>query len=156
MPASLQKGQQLPDFQLKLATKDGPQDFRMSEHLGQGPVVLAFFPLAFSGTCTQEMCDVRDNLKQLESAGAKVFGFSTDSHFANVQFAKAQNLTHGILSDPNREVIPKIWQTMDVAGVKNVAKRGAMVVGKDGTVQWTSVSDDPKVWVGVAEVAKHL
>lgn len=154
--APLAVGTRLPDFTLKLATKDGPQDFNLNQNLGNGPLVFAFFPLAFSGTCTKEVCDMRDNLAQLEGKGAKVFGFSADSHFTNVEFAKLHNATYGILSDPNRDVIGRIWPTATVAGIHNVAKRGVMLVNPDGTVKWTSVSDDPKVWIGAQEVGKHI
>jgi glutaredoxin-dependent peroxiredoxin len=152
----VQIGQKLPDFTLSLATKDGRQEFTLSQHLGKGPIILGFFPIAFSGVCTKEMCDFRDNLNQFEGKGAKVFGFSADTPFANAEFAKAHNMPQGIISDPNREVLPRIWPTMTVAGVNNVAKRGVLVIGKDGTVKWASVSDDPKVWVGTEEIAKHV
>jgi len=153
--APLAVGAKLPDFTLPLATKDGKGEFTLSQNLGK-PLVLAFFPLAFTGVCTKEMCDMRDNLGQFEGLGAKVFGFSADTPFANVEFAKLHHMGQGILSDPNRDVLPRIWPTATVAGVHNVAKRGVMVVGADGTVKWTSVSDDPKVWIGSDEVRKHL
>jgi len=148
-------GTRLPDFTLKLATKDGHADFAWATRPA-GPAVLAFFPLAFSGTCTKEVCDMRDSLASFEGLGVKVYGFSADSHFSNVNFAKANNLAFGILSDPNRDVIPKLWETATVAGVHNVAKRGVIVIGADGAVKWTSKSDDPTVWVGADEVRKHL
>lgn len=156
MPATLQKGQQLPDFSLKIAAKDGVEEFRLSEHLGDGPIVFAFFPLAFTGGCEKEVCDFRDNLEAFKDLNAKVIGISTDHHFANQAFAKHNDLPFGLLCDPNRQVVPQVWETMEVAGVKDVAKRGAMVVGADGTVLWSWASDDPKVWVGTEEVAKHL
>ncbi|MHB8633804.1 MAG: redoxin domain-containing protein [Thermoplasmatota archaeon] len=149
-------GTRLPDFTLPLATQEGRKEFTLSQHLGKGPIVIGFFPLAFTGVCTKEMCEFRDNLASLQAAGAQVYGFSCDTPFANSEFAKLHSMGQGILCDPNREVVGKIWQTMTVAGVQNVAKRGALVVGADGTVRWASVSDDPKVWVGTDEVRKHL
>ena len=147
-------GTRLPDFTLPLATAEGRTEFKLSERLGKGPIVFGFFPIAFSGVCTKEMCDLRDNLPSFP--GAQVFGFSTDTPFANHEFAKLHSMPQGIVSDPNREVVERIWDTMTVAGVHRVAKRGVMVVGADGTVKWTSVSDDPKVWVGSEEIRKHL
>ena len=151
-------GSKLPDFHLKVATKDAVADFKLSEHLGKGPLVFGFFPLAFTGVCTVEMCDFRDNLASLAGLNAQVFGFSADTAPSNKAFATAQNLPFGIISDPNREVIGKLWPTNGgpLAGVNATAKRGAMIVNPDGTVKWTSVSDDVKVWVGVAEIQKHL
>ena len=149
-------GSKLPDFTLPLATKEGRSEFTLSKELGKGPIIFGFFPLAFSGPCTKEMCDFRDNLNQFEGKGARVFGFSVDSPFANHEFAKAQDLRHGIVSDPNREVVDRIWDSMTVAGIQRAAKRGAMVVSPDGTVKWVSISDDPKVWVGVQEIQAHV
>jgi peroxiredoxin len=151
-------GSKLPDFTLKLATKEGVADWKLSDHLGKGPLVFGFFPLAFTGVCTIEMCDFRDNLAAFGSLNAHVFGFSVDAAPSNKAFAAAQNLPFGILSDPNHEVIGKLWPAMPtpVVGVNGVAKRGAMVVNADGTVKWVSVSDDTKVWVGTEEIRKHL
>jgi glutaredoxin-dependent peroxiredoxin len=149
-------GSKVPDFTLKLATREGAQDWTLSQHLGKGPLVLAFFPFAFSVPCTKELCDMRDSLGAFHGLGAQVYGFSVDTPFVNTAFAKANDAAQGLLSDPNREVVPRIWATMTVAGVHNVAKRGVMVVSPDGTVKWTSISDDPKVWVGADEVRRHL
>jgi peroxiredoxin len=151
-------GSKLPDFTLKVATAEGVADWKLSDHLGKGPLVFAFFPLAFTGVCTIEMCDFRDNLARFAGLNATVLGFSVDTAPSNKAFATAQGLPFGILSDPNREVVGKLWPAMPVpiAGVNGVAKRGAMVVNADGTVKWTSVSDDVKVWVGTEEVRKHL
>lgn len=151
-------GTKLPDFTLKVATREGMADWKLSDHLGKGPLVFGFFPLAFTGVCTAEMCDFRDNLASFASLNAQVFGFSVDAAPSNKAFAAAQSLPFGILSDPNREVIGKLWPAMPtpVLGVHGVAKRGAMVVNPDGTVKWASASDDTKVWVGTEEVRKHL
>ncbi len=149
-------GSKLPDFTLKIATKEGAKEFTFAKAAADGPLVLAFFPLAFSGSCTKEMCDLRDNFAVFDGLGATVIGFSTDSHFSNVHFAKEHNLAHGIISDPNREVVGKIWETGTVAGVVNVAKRGVMVLDAGGIVKWAAKSDDPTVWIGSDEVRKHL
>jgi peroxiredoxin len=151
-------GAKLPDFTLKVASKDGIADFKLSDHLGKGPLVFGFFPLAFTGVCTTEMCDFRDNLASLAALNATVFGFSTDPAPSNKAFAIAQNLPFGIISDPNNEVVGKVWPAMPtpLVGVNGVAKRGAMIVNPDGTVKWLSVSDDVKVWVGTPEIKKHL
>jgi glutaredoxin-dependent peroxiredoxin len=155
---ALHVGMKLPDFALKLATKEGFVDFKLSEHLGKGPLVFGFFPLAFTGVCTKEMCDFRDNLGSFGTLNAKVFGFSTDAAPSNKAFIEKENLSFGILSDPNREFIGKVWPAMatPVLGVNGVAQRGAMVVNSDGTVKWFSASPDTKVWVGTEEVRKHL
>lgn len=152
-------GTKLPDFTLKLATKDGyTSDFKLSEHLGKGPLVFAFFPAAFTGICTKEVCDLRDNFAALGSLNAQVFGFSTDKAPANQAFKLKENLPFDIISDPNKEVIGKVWPAYanPVVGAVGVAKRGAMVVNPDGTVKWAFASEDVKVWVGADEIRKHL
>lgn len=152
-------GTKLPDFTLKLATKDGyTSDFKLSEHLGKGPIVFAFFPAAFTGICTKEVCDLRDNFAALGSLKAQVFGFSTDKSPSNSAFIQKEGLPFGIVSDPNHEVVGKVWPTYPtpIVGADAVAKRGAMVVNPDGTVKWAFASDDVKVWVGVEEIRKHL
>ena len=151
-------GTKLPDFTVKLATKDGLADWKLSDHLGKGPLVFGFFPLAFTGGCTKEMCDFRDNLGSFATLDAQVFGFSADTGPSNKAFAAKENLQFGILSDPNRTFIGKVWPAMatPVLGVEHVAQRGAMVVNPDGTVKWASASPDTGVWVGTEEVRKHL
>jgi peroxiredoxin len=152
-------GAHLPDFTLRLATKEGyTTDFKLSEHLGKGPIVFAFFPLAFSGICSKEVCDVRDHIGSLAGLNAQVFGFSADAAPANKAFIDKENLPFAIISDPNREVIGKVWPAYPtpVVGANGVAKRGAMVVNPDGTVKWAFASDDVKVWVGTQEIAKHI
>ena len=154
----LKPGSKIPDFTLKLATKDAIADFKFSEHLGKGPIVFGFFPLAFTGGCTKEVCDFRDNLATFAGLNATVFGFSVDAAPSNKNFALAQNLPFGIICDPNREFIGKHWPAMPtpVIGANQVAKRGAMIVNADGTVKWAFASDDTGVWVGTEEIGKHL
>lgn len=151
-------GTRLADFTLKVATKDRVTDFRLSDHLGKGPLVFAFFPVAFTGTCTKQVCDFRDNLGPFASLDAQVYGFSIDTPASNRAFAAKEGLPFGILSDPNRTFIGKVWPVMPfaIAAVENVAKRGVMVVAGDGTVKWVSVTDDVDAWVGTEEVRKHL
>ena len=151
-------GTKLQDFTLKVATKDGVTDFKLSDHLGKGPIVFAFFPLAFTGTCTKEVCDFRDNLAPFSTLDAQVFGFSIDTPASNRAFATKENLPFGIISDPNRTFVGKVWPVMPnaIAAVERVAKRGAMVVDPDGTVKWAAASDDVGVWIGTEEVRKHL
>lgn len=152
-------GTKLADFTLGLATKDGyTTDFKLSEHLGKGPLVFAFFPLAFSGGCTKEVCDIRDNMASLASLQAQVFGFSVDAAPANKAFIVKEGLPFSIISDPNREFVGKVWPAYPnpIVATQGVAKRGAMVVNPDGTIKWAFASDDVNAWVGTEEVRKHL
>ncbi len=153
----ISEGGKIPDFTLPLATKSGKRSFTLSSELGEGPLVFAFYPLAFTGTCTRQICDVRDAFDAFKNLKAKVFGFSIDSAAANVEFAKMHALPFGIVSDPNREVLPGLGNVAaEVSGVKNVAKRSIFVLDKHGVLKWRWESDDPDVWPGVADIIKAV
>src|SRR5581483_8741621 len=110
--AMLRVGDKVPDFELPLAFADGKRDkVRFSSLLGHGPVVIGFYPLAFTGTCTTEMCEMRDAQSFFDHLDAKAVGFSVDTPHTNVQFAKANHLRHGLFSDANHEAVDKIWAT---------------------------------------------
>lgn len=133
----LAPGDHVPDFTLLAGFADGRREpTRMHALLERGPVVLSFFPLAFTRVCTTQMCDMRDHHAALDRLGATAYGFSCDSAPANAAFAKAEGLRHGILSDPNREVVDRLWETDPalVVGVARTPRRGWMVVGQDGRV----------------------
>lgn len=149
-------GDKLPDFTLPAGSKEGKKEVTFSKELGQGDVVLAFFPIAFSGTCTQEVCDFRDNLAAFRDVNAKVLGFSVDPHHVNTAFAKQENLDFPILSDANHEVVEKIWDTQVVAGYKGRARRGVVVVGKDGRVKYVHVDENVGAWTGLDAVKKAI
>ena len=155
----LNVGDTVPDFTLPFAKADGTKDpVAFKSLLGKGPVVIGFFPLAFSGTCTKEVCDMRDHQSVFDHVGATAVGFSIDTPFTNVNFAKANNLHHGLFCDPNREVVNKVWATMTVAGVHHAAKRGFLVVDRHGKVVEKWFTDTPSEWPGMkpleAAVAK--
>ena len=145
----LREGEPVPDFTLPVAYADGRKDeVEFRSLLGQGPIVLSFFPLAFTGTCTTQMCDARDHQATFASAHARVFGFSCDTVYSNVRFAREHALPHGIFSDANRDVVDIIWESYDVAGVRRVPRRGFMVVGPDGRVRAVHVQAPGTPWVG--------
>lgn len=154
----LAPGEKVPEFSTTIAYADGRKDHvAFSSLLGKGPIVLSFFPLAFTRVCTTQMCDMRDQAAALDRLGAQRFGFSCDSAFVNVHYARQEKLEHGIVSDPNREVVERIWATSDVAGVHRVPKRGWMVVDPSGVVVDTWVAErsgDP--WPGNAGVEAAL
>ena len=95
-------GAKAPDFTLPNQDR---QPVTLSEELKNGPVVLAFFPAAFSGTCTTEICTFRDSIARLNRASARVLGISVDTFFALKAWADAQHLTFPLLSDFNKVVI---------------------------------------------------
>lgn len=146
----LAPGDKVPDFTLPIAYADGRKDdVAFSSLLGRGPVVLSFFPLAFTRVCTTQMCEARDNAAAYEQLGAQYYGFDCDSKWSNVAFAKQEGLAHGIISDPNRAIVDALWETQTTAGVHRVPKRGWMVVDARGVVVERHVTDVPGAsWVG--------
>ena len=84
---SIRTGDAAPDFTLVTKPADGPQLVKLSDHIGKSNLVLLFFQMAFTGVCTQEMCDVTAGLKDYEALDAKVFGISGDNPFAQAEWA---------------------------------------------------------------------
>ena len=150
----LTKGDRAIEFKLPQKPKD---EVDLAQYIGKQPVVLLFFPLAFSSVCTAEMCAMRDDWKQYETLGAKVFGISVDSPFVTDKFRQSENIPFPILSDFNKEVSKKYGVLMDdLMGLKGVSKRSAFVIGKDGTVKYAWVSDNPGVQVKFDEIKDAL
>ncbi|ELY44443.1 redoxin domain-containing protein [Natronorubrum sulfidifaciens] len=140
-------GDAAPDFTVPLANGD-VDSFTLSERLeDEAPVVLAFFPGAFTGVCTDEMCTFQDRLAAFNDLDATVYGVSRDSPFALNEFRNQNGLEFGLLSDYNKDVIADYDIEMDFAdlGVYGVAKRSVFVVNGDVEVTYAWVSDDPGV-----------
>jgi peroxiredoxin len=135
-----------PDFTAPLANGD-IEEFSLSEELDDGPVVLAFFPGAFTSVCTTEMCTFEDQLSNFEDIGADVYGISVDSPFTQNEFRDQNDLSFGLVSDIDKEVIDAYDVRMDFddLGVNGVAKRAVFVVDEGGEVVYEWVSDDPGV-----------
>jgi len=134
-------GSKAPDFTL---TNQDRQPVRLSEQRGK-PVVLAFFPAAFSSVCTKELCTFRDSLAKLGAAKAQVYGISVDTFFTLKAFQDHEQLTFPLLSDFNKEVIRDYGVfNEDMIGLKGIAKRSVFVIDKDGVVRHREVLDDAR------------
>lgn len=134
---TLKKGDKAPLFSLK--NSEG-EDVNLADSIGKKNVVLLFFPLAFSSVCTDELCHVRDNIKNFESLDAEVLGISVDSFFALKAFKKEQNLNFHLLSDFNKNVSEEYGALYDdFYGMAGVSKRSAFVIGKDGDIKYAEV-----------------
>ena len=138
-------GSKAPDFTLKTKTADGLKDVKLSENFGQRQTVLLFFPLAYTGVCTQEMCDQTAGLGEYEALGANVIAVSVDSPFAQEAWAKANNIKITLASDLNKQTI-KAYDVVFpmLAGVGDTAARAAFVVGKDGVIKYAEQTPTPK------------
>ena len=129
----------------------------VGEHIGKDTVVLLFIPFAFSPVCTAEFCHLRDSWSQWQKLNAKVFGVSVDSPFVVDKFREAEKIPFPILSDFNRDVIRQYGvQQEEFKGLKGFAKRAAFVIGKDGKVKYSWVSDEPGVQVKFDEIEAAL
>lgn len=149
-------GDTLEDFTLPYGTSEGRGEATLSKLLGHGDVVIAFYPLAFTGTCTRQMCEARDRLGELAKLHAHVFGFSIDTVQSNAAYAREHKLPFPLLSDPNRRVVERIWETETVAGVERCAKRGMLVLDAHGRVKYVWVADKAGDWPGLDETMKHV
>jgi peroxiredoxin len=137
-------GDQAPDFTLKSKSGDDMNDISLSDYRDNKNVVILFFPLAYTGVCTDEMCSVSAGLADYDALEAQVLGISVDSPFAQEAWAEKEGITIPLLSDFNKEVSAAYGsQFEDLIGFKGVAKRSAFVIDKSGVVRFASVSDDP-------------
>ncbi len=134
---TLKPGDTAPDFTLPTAAGG---TVSLSEVLQQSPVVLVFFPLAFSGRCQGELCEIRDNLALFEDAAVRVIGISVDSHYALSAWAEQQGYTFDLASD--------FWPHGEVAGAygvflhdKGIATRASFLIDRSGAVVWSVIND---------------
>ncbi|MDQ2051369.1 redoxin domain-containing protein [Natronolimnohabitans sp. A-GB9] len=140
-------GDEAPDFTAPLANGD-IEEFTLSDRLeDEAPIVLAFFPGAFTSVCTTEMCEFQDRLAAFDDVDASVYGVSRDSPFTLNEFRAQNELEFGLISDLNEEIIDDYGIEMDFddLGVYGVAKRSVFVVDDDGEITYEWVSDDPGV-----------
>jgi glutaredoxin-dependent peroxiredoxin len=135
-------GSKAPDFTL---VNQDRAPVKLSEQIGSGKIVLAFFPGAFSGVCTKEMCTLRDSMSQIAALGAKVFGISTDTFFTLKAWGDQQKLGFPLLSDYNKEAI-RAYDVVnpDMVGLKNIARRAVIVIDTEGIVSYREVQDDAR------------
>jgi peroxiredoxin len=146
-------GSKAPDFTL---TNEERQPVKLSEQRGK-PVVLAFFPAAFSSVCTKELCTFRDSLARLNQARAQVYGISVDTFFTLKAYHDQQGYNFPLLSDFNKEAIREYGVfNEDMIGLKGIAKRAVFVIDKDGIVRHREVLEDARNEPDYEKVFKAL
>lgn len=151
----LSVGEPAPDFALPL--KPGEAPLRLSDYRGEQPVVLLFFPLAFSGVCTEEMRRVADDYARWRELGAEVIGVSVDSPFVNQRFAEECDLPFPLVSDFNRQAVEAYGvRNEDFFGLEGVANRSAFVIDREGTVAYSWMSRDASVLPDLEEIGRAL
>ena len=138
MPLTI--GQAAPNFTLFNTEK---KEISLTDYKGKNVVIL-FFPLAFTGVCTAELCNIRDNYNVYTSLNTEVIGISVDSLFVLEKFKNSENYNFDLLSDFNKTAskdYDTLYETF-AFGMQGVSKRSAFVVDKNGILQYAEVLED--------------
>jgi glutaredoxin-dependent peroxiredoxin len=159
---SLAVGTKAPDFALSTKTADGPKQIKLTDNLGKKNTLLLFFPMAFTGTCTTEMCEVSGGLSAYSGMNAAVYGISGDNPFAQEAWAQKEKITVPLLSDYEHKVA-KAYDVMYDSflpqlnlGMAGVPKRSAFVIDKNGVIQYVESNDDAKQLPNFDEIKAKL
>ncbi|SFR36708.1 redoxin domain-containing protein [Halogeometricum limi] len=139
------EGDDAPEFTNKVANGD-VEEFSLSDAVGDGPVVLAFFPGAFTPPCSNEMVALEDHIDDFEDAGASVYGVSADSPFSLNAFRDEHDLSFSLVSDMNRETISSYGLETDIEdlGLYGVANRAVYVVDEEGEISYAWEAESPE------------
>lgn len=138
----LQIGNQAPNFTLFDTEK---KKVSLQDYAGKNVLIL-FFPLAFTGVCTKELCTIRDNIATYNSSNAVVLGISVDSVFTLDKFKQEQHINFTLLSDFNKEaslsygVLYDIFPALEMRGV---SKRAAFIISKSQTIEYAEICPTP-------------
>lgn len=134
---AIEIGQPAPDFTLTGTEKN---KITLSEQKGK-TVLLLFFPLAFTGVCTKELCAIRDDIARYNNSNAVVFGISVDAYATLKKFKEDQAYNFELLSDFNKEVSTAYGCIYDnfIGWMKGVSKRSAFIIDKRGIIQYAEV-----------------
>ncbi len=144
----LEVGTKAADFTLSTKTTDGPKQIKLSDNFGKKNTLLLFFPMAFTGTCTTEMCDVSNGLSAYSNMNAAVYGISGDNPFAQEAWAQKEKITVPLLSDYEHKIAKAYGVMYDSflpqlnLGMAGVAKRSAFIIDKNGVIQYAESNDD--------------
>jgi len=135
-------GTKAPEFSL---VADNKETVTLSDYQGRNLVIL-FFPLAYTGVCTTELCTMRDDIANYSNMNADIVAISVDSPFVLENFKKDQNLNFPLLSDFNKEAskaYDSLYEEFPAFGMQGVSMRSAFVVDKDGVVKYQEVCASP-------------
>jgi peroxiredoxin len=150
-------GTKAPDFTLKSKQASGLVDVKLSNNFGKKNTVVLFFPAAFTGVCTQELCDVTAGMSSYSGLNADVIAVSVDTPFAQEAWAQKEKINLTLASDLNKEIIKKYDVVFPMlAGVGDTAARAAFVIDKSGVVQYSEQTPTPKDLPNFAKVKEAL
>ena len=146
----LSTGTKAPDFTLSTATADGPKQVTLSTEIGRKNILLLFVPMAFTGVCTTELCEISKGISAYDSLDCIVYGISGDNPFAQQAWAQKEGITIPLLSDYDHAVT----KTYGIAyesflpqiglGMGGVPKRSAFLIDREGVIQYAESNEDPK------------
>lgn len=159
---ALPVGTKAPDFTLPTKTSDGPKRITLSDNFGKGNTLLLFFPMAFTGTCTTEMCGISGGLREYRDLDATVYGISGDNPFAQEAWAQKESISVPLLSDYEHHVarsydvaydsfLPQIGLSMG-----GVPKRAVFVIDRDGVIQYADSLEDARQLADFGKVKARL
>jgi len=140
---AVEVGQQAPDFTLYNTEQ---KEISLKDLTSKSNVVLLFFPLAFTGVCTQELCSAKDDINKYQKLNATIVAISVDSIFTLGKFREEQKLPFDLLSDFNKQVSKKynsLYDQFPLFGLKGVTKRSAFVINQQGIIKYAEILDDP-------------
>lgn len=138
-------GTKAPEFTLKSKQPSGLVDVKLSDNLGRKNTVLLFFPAAFTSVCTKELCDITADLNGYSGLNASVIGISVDTPFAQEAWAQKEKISIPLASDLNKQVIRDYDVVFPMlAGIGDTAARAAIVIDKNGVVQYSEQTPTPK------------
>lgn len=138
-------GSKAPDFSLKSRKDGNVSDVKLADNLGQKSTVVLFFPLAFTGVCTTEMCDVTAGLNAYQQFNADVIAISVDSPFAQEAWAAKEKIGITLASDLNKKTSKDYGVLLeDLGGFGSTSARAAFVIDKNGVVQYSEQTPTPK------------
>lgn len=146
---ALSVGTQAPDFTVTTLGAGGPELFKLSEQTGKSNILLLFFPMAFTGVCTKEFCELSNGISDYQSLNATVLGISGDNPFAQKAWSEKEKITIPMLSDYEHKVASAYGVAYDsFLPAKNltmggVAKRSAFIIDKKGVIQYAESNDSP-------------
>lgn len=137
MTMQIKIGQKAPEFSLYDSERN---KVSLSDFKGKNVLIL-FYPQAFSSTCTEELCTVRDDIGRYSNAQAQVLGISVDSIFTLKRYRDEQGYNFPLLSDFNKEVSRAYDSLFEnwIFDMKGVSKRTAFIIDKEGMIQYTEL-----------------
>lgn len=159
---ALAVGTKAPDFSLATKTTEGPKQVKLSDNFGKTNTLLLFFPMAFTGTCTTEMCSQSSELRNYADMNATVYGISGDNPFAQEAWAQKEKISVTLLSDYEHKVAKDYDVMYDSflpqinLGMGGVPKRSAFIVDRNGVIQYAESNDDAKALPNFDKIKEKL